>query len=68
MSGPVVVGIRPTIPVEGVTLVLGNDLAGERVNPHLSKVTDNDSVPEPVGRSERSVSLTRHLRTMSVNP
>ncbi|XP_061190377.1 uncharacterized protein LOC133198276 [Saccostrea echinata] len=33
VSGPVVVGVRPTLPVKGVSLLLGNDLAGGRVVP-----------------------------------
>ncbi|XP_071483344.1 uncharacterized protein [Diadema antillarum] len=35
VSGSVVVGILPTLPVEGVTLLLGNDIAGEKVLPHF---------------------------------
>ena len=31
VSGPVTVRIWPTLPVEGVSLLLGNDLAGERL-------------------------------------
>ena len=40
VSGPIIVGARPTLPVEGVSLLLGNDLAGSRVNvdPCLSSV------------------------------
>ena len=30
-SGPVMVGIKPSLPIQGVSLILGNDLAGERV-------------------------------------
>ena len=30
--GPIIVGVRPTLPVEGVSLLLGIDLAGSRVN------------------------------------
>ncbi|VDI62549.1 Hypothetical predicted protein [Mytilus galloprovincialis] len=30
-TGPVVVGVRPNLPVEGVTLLLGNDLARNKV-------------------------------------
>ena len=26
-----VIGMRPSLPVEGISLILGNDLAGERV-------------------------------------
>ena len=35
ITGPVVVGIRPTLPVKGVSFVLGNDLAGGKVKPNL---------------------------------
>ena len=31
VSGPVVVGVRPTLPLEGISLLLGNDLAGGKV-------------------------------------
>lgn len=31
VSGNVVVGVRPTLPVKGVSLLLGNDLAGARL-------------------------------------
>ena len=38
ISGPVVVGTRPTLPMKGVALLLGNDLAGGRViaNPKVT--------------------------------
>ena len=35
ITGPVIVGIRPTLPVKGVSLVLGNNLAGGKVKPDL---------------------------------
>lgn len=31
ITGPVTVGVRPTLPVPGVSLLLGNDLAGGKV-------------------------------------
>ncbi|KAK3084422.1 hypothetical protein FSP39_016366 [Pinctada imbricata] len=31
ITGPVIVGVRPTLPVQGVSLLLGNDLAGGKV-------------------------------------
>ena len=31
ITGRVVVGVRPSLPVEGVSFILGNDLAGGRV-------------------------------------
>ena len=33
VSGAAIVGLRPTLPIEGVSLILGNDLAGEKVIP-----------------------------------
>ena len=38
VSGPVMLGIRPSLPVQKVSLILGNDLAGEKVmvNPCMS--------------------------------
>ena len=33
VSGKVKVGVRPSLPVKGVSIILGNDLAGERVVP-----------------------------------
>ena len=45
VSGFVTVGVRPTLPLEGVDFILGNDLAGSRVNlqPKLLVVDE----PEP---------------------
>ena len=31
INGKIVIGMRPSLPVEGISLILGNDLAGERV-------------------------------------
>lgn len=31
INGPVIVGIRPSLPIKGVSLLLGNDLADGRV-------------------------------------
>ncbi|VDI75278.1 Hypothetical predicted protein [Mytilus galloprovincialis] len=41
ITGPVIVGVRPNLPVEGVTLLLGNDLARNKV------------VAEPIVTSEQ---------------
>ena len=40
VSGYVTVGIRPDLPVKGVSLLLGNDLAGDKViaNPCMSNL------------------------------
>ena len=31
MTGPVKVGVQPSLPIEGVDPILGNDLAGDKV-------------------------------------
>ena len=31
INGKIVIGMRPSLPVEGISLILGNDLAGDRV-------------------------------------
>ena len=35
ITGPVVVGIRSTLPVEGISLILGNDISGNKVTANL---------------------------------
>ena len=40
VTGDVVVGLRPTLPMAGVSLILGNDLAGEKVMPELLVISD----------------------------
>jgi len=40
VTGPVVVGTRPSLPVQGISLLLGSDLAGSRVTPDLSVISD----------------------------
>ena len=41
VSGPVIVGLGSLLPFEGVQLLLGNDLAGDKVvvNPIVTDVT-----------------------------
>ena len=31
INGNIVIGMRPSLPVEGISLILGNDLAGDKV-------------------------------------
>jgi hypothetical protein len=35
VSGQVVVGVRPTLPVEDISLLFGIDMAGDKVNDHV---------------------------------
>ena len=50
VSGPVAVGIRPSLPFKGVHLLLGNDLAGDKVvvNPLLTNTPWEDQLPDPI--------------------
>ena len=48
--GLVVVGVRPSLPVHGVSFILGNDLAGGQViaNPYVSNVPQDSVLPSVV--------------------
>ena len=50
VTGMVTVGIRPTLPIKGISLILGNDLVGGKVMPDLQLVED----PEP-NQDEKSL-------------
>ena len=52
VSGAVVVGLCPTLPIEGVSLILGNDLAGEKVIPDLQVVTEREVMKKADGDTE----------------
>ncbi|XP_033761567.1 uncharacterized protein LOC117343335 [Pecten maximus] len=62
VSGLVQVGVLPTLPMEGVSLLLGNDLAGDKVivnpivtNQPVSECTENVFV-QPTGICTRAMS------------
>lgn len=46
VSRSVVVGLYPTLTIEGVPLILGNGLAGEKVIPELQVVTEQEAMKE----------------------
>ena len=50
VRGPVAVGIRQTLPFKGVHLLLGNDLAGDKVvvNPLVTDTPCMDQSPDPI--------------------
>ena len=50
VNGPVAVGIRQTLPFKGVHLLLGNDLAGDKVvvNPLVTDTPCVDQSPDPI--------------------
>ena len=50
ITGTVTIGTRPTLPNKGISLILGNDLAGNKVIPELQLISD----PEPTQESNAS--------------
>ena len=52
VSGAVVVGLRPTLAIEGVSLILGNDLVGEKVIPDLQVVIEQEVMKKADGDTE----------------
>ena len=66
VTGPVTIGVRPELPVEGVSLILGNDLAGEkvRVDPLVSSTpsqVDAETVDSNVVFKYPSCAVTRSM-------
>ena len=52
VTGDVVVDLRPTLPMAGVSLILGNNLAGKTVMPELLVISDPMIVKEADNDSE----------------
>ena len=48
VSGPVTVGARPSLPIEDMHLILGNDLAGDKVNPVMTEKHEVTATGDPV--------------------
>ena len=67
VNGPVAVGIRQTLPFKGVHLLLGNDLAGDKVvvNPLVTDTPCMDQSPDPIEQElpdlYRSCAVTRAM-------
>ena len=53
VSGPVVIGVRPKLPIKGVSMLLGNDLAGEKVLPE--PIVSNKPCTEVVSDEEKDI-------------
>ena len=51
VCGPVIIGVRPTLPVQGVSLILGNDLESGMVKPKLQVVNNLDRLLSPAPAS-----------------
>uniref|UniRef100_A0A674E7Q6 Gypsy retrotransposon integrase-like protein 1 n=1 Tax=Salmo trutta TaxID=8032 RepID=A0A674E7Q6_SALTR len=54
VKGEVVVGVRPSLPIEGIDVILGNNLAGERVWPVVSPALVVSNTPVIVGIPDES--------------
>ena len=52
INGNIVIGMRPSLPVEGISLILGNDLAGEKamVDKRVVEKPRDDEKTERFGR------------------
>ena len=59
INGNIVIGMRPSLAVEGISLILGNDLAGERV-------TVDPRVVEKPRDDEKTESLAERFPGISV--
>uniref|UniRef100_A0A8L0DMS3 ribonuclease H n=1 Tax=Oncorhynchus mykiss TaxID=8022 RepID=A0A8L0DMS3_ONCMY len=55
VKGEVVVGVRPSLPIEGIDVILGNNLAGERVWPAVFPSLVVSTKPSFVGIPDESV-------------
>ncbi len=64
VTGPVTVGIRPTFPIKGISMLLGNDLAGTKVVPdHV--VSKQPCLTEEVEEDNKMYPSCVETRTMS---
>ena len=67
VSGPAVLGMKPSLPFEGIHLLLGNDFAGDKVadGPLLTNKPCCDQAPDPVEQeipgSYPSCAITRAM-------
>uniref|UniRef100_A0A4W6FVS0 Gypsy retrotransposon integrase-like protein 1 n=1 Tax=Lates calcarifer TaxID=8187 RepID=A0A4W6FVS0_LATCA len=78
VRGEVVMGVRPALPIPGVDIILGNDLAGIRVwadGPPPPVVTSSPSVAEKPDESAQSFpsvftacAVTRAMRSREAEP
>ena len=57
INGNIVIGMRPSLPVEGISLILGNDLAGEKVmvDPRVVEKPRDDEKTEKLAEKFRGI-------------
>ena len=72
VNGPVAIGIRQTLPFKGVHLLLGNDLAGDKVvvYPLVTDTSCMDQSPDPIEQElpdlYPSYAITRAMATKTI--
>uniref|UniRef100_UPI00358E2F4F uncharacterized protein n=1 Tax=Myxine glutinosa TaxID=7769 RepID=UPI00358E2F4F len=59
VSGPVTVGLQATLPTEGVSVIIGNDLAGGQIygNPRVGKEHSRENNTPPARDGDKSSKL-----------
>ena len=63
ITGSVTVGVRPTLPIQGVALLLGNDLAGGKVvaDPIICKNANFEEIPSDDSDFYPACAVTRAM-------
>ncbi len=67
VTGEVVIGLRPILPIEGVHLILGNKLAGDRVWPNVPSSPMVLSEGDVIQAVTKGVPVTVVTRSMTKN-
>ena len=64
INGNIVIGMRPSLPVEGISMILGNDLAGEKVmvDPRVVEKPRDDEKTERLAEKFPASVVTRSMR------
>ena len=68
ISGTVTVGFQPSLPVKGVSMILGNDLAGDRVigEPQVFEAPCFNDTEKPSAHLYLSCAVTRVMSKAAV--
>ncbi|CAM1325107.1 Uncharacterised protein g8871 [Pycnogonum litorale] len=66
-SGSVIVGSLPSLPVKGVSMLLGNDLAGSMVSPQPTCVTKPDVITLKSKSQDSNVLETRSMLNSEIS-
>ena len=68
--GPITIGVRPQLPVKGVSVILGNDLAGSKVTTNNNNLISATVVPSclvtrSMAKSKESKAIDADVTTTS---